>query len=149
MDSVNGILAGFRNDDALTQRQAVRLDYHRNPAIPDIFQCLIHIVECLVFRRRNSVFFHQILGERLAALDNCSRLRRSEARNALLIQHVHQSQNQRIVRCHHHIIHVFLHAPLRNLVQVLGTDCHAFRILRNSAVSRQRVDFRNLRALLQ
>lgn len=83
---------------------------------------------------------HQLFAERLASLDDRSRLRRPETGNALPFQKVDQPHDKGIVRRDDGKFDLILARERDDAIQFLCADGDAFRF-RHAGVSRQRVNF--------
>ena len=143
------VLPGLRDDDAFTQRQAVRFDDGRDRRFVQIGERFVHLGERLILSGRNVVFSHQILGEHLARFDDRRVFHRAEAFDSERFQPVNASHGQRIVRSDHGKIHRMALDEFHDPVDVRGPDIHAVRICRDTAVARQGVDRLNVFVLFQ
>ena len=68
------------------------------------------------------IFFHQILGKRLASLQNRCILSRSEYPEALCLQYICQSAYQRVIRCHKNQIHPLFLCICNNFIKFHYAD---------------------------
>ena len=97
----HGVLPGLSDEHTLAQSQTVGLDHHGQGAGLHIVHRGGSIGEHLILRRGDPVFFHQVLGKDLAALNDGGLRLRAEAGDPSGLQRVHRTQHQRIVRRHH------------------------------------------------
>ena len=145
-----GFGARGREDDALSERQPVRLDHdiafgervyvaHRRRLV----------VEIGVARRGDAVAGHEILCKCLAAFDDGGSLARTETRDTRVFEGVHRPEHQRIVGSDHTIIYLLTGAELDYRRDVLCADGHALGVSRHAAVPGQRVDPVRERTFLQ
>ena len=136
-DSLLCLLPALGDDDAFAQSQAVCLDDRGNGSRVQVSKGRIHIPEHLVAGRGDMVFFHQFLGEHLAAFQNGRIGPGAEAGNALGLQSVHGPQHQGVVRSHHGVIYFMDHGEVHDSRNVLGPDVHTLRFFLHSGVSGQ------------
>ena len=134
-----------RDDDALAQRQAVRLDDNRRALRIQIRQRLLHLGEDFAPRRGDAVFAHQVFREDLARFHLRGVSRRAERRNAFRFQPVHAAQRQRIIRRHADKIHLFPFRQRHNAVDIRRFHIgNAARHSRNARVARRAEQFRHI-----
>ena len=95
------------------------------------------------------IFFHEIFGKNLTALNFGRGFIRTEAGNAGRLQRVNRAQHQRIVGCHHGEIDLIFHRKIANARDVLSADIHTNSVLGDSSVTGERVNFVDLGALFQ
>ena len=135
LDGVFRFFPGLGDYDALAQSQTVCFYHYRYRTCFYVLKSLFHIVESLVFRRRYAVFFHQILGKGLAALDDGSLFVRSESLYPLCSESVNRPKHQRIIRSDHGKVDGFFHCEFNDLVDVLCPYINADGVLRYSSVA--------------
>ena len=141
LDCGDGGRAILRDQHALSQRQTVSLDDDGQGAGPDIVHGGAGVGEHLILRRRDAVFFHQILGKDLAALDDGGFRLRTEAGDTGGLQRVYRAEHQRIVRCDHGKINIVALGKGHLCGDVLRADVRdAHGVGRDAAVSGQAVD---------
>ena len=134
----------LRDDDALAERESVRLDDDGRALRINIGAGGVRVGEELILCRGDAVFFHQILGKCLARLDDGSLFVGAEARDARLGQRVHRAEGQWIVRRDDGVVDPvhFRKFDLRG--DVLCADLrHADRVGGDAAVTGQAVNFLN------
>ena len=136
------------DDDALAQREPVRLDDERILRALGILARRRIVVELAVVGGRDAVLFHQFFGERLGRLDDSRILMRTERAEAVALQHVDHAHRERIVgRDHrHHDVVVRLDEPEHSF-EVGRRDRSALRDLRNAGVAGQTIEFVDVFAL--
>ena len=110
---------------ALPQRQAVRLQHDGIVRLLQIFLSRLRILKGLIGRRGNMILFHQILGKRLASLQDGRVLPGAESPQSRFLQNVHKSLRQRIVRPYDDQIHRFFLCKGCDSVKLLYADRHA------------------------
>ena len=137
---VPGFFDCFRDHNAFTECQSVRLNDDRRFGSFQIGDRCRRITEGLVRCGRNLVFFHQIFGKRLAAFDDRRFFIRSEGFDAARPQQIHRTHDQRIVRCDNCQIDLLLHCEFRDFFNFLGADIHAYRVGSDAAVAGQCVN---------
>ena len=138
------LLLCFCNDNAFTQCQTIRLHNGRQRCGFEISQRLFHIIKHFIRRCGDAVFFHQIFGEHLAALQNCRLFIRPEARNTDCVQRIHHAQNQRIIRCNNSKINALFLCEGNHAFHILRRNIYAGRVLGNAAVAGQCIQLRYL-----
>ena len=109
----------------------------------------LHLVEDLIGSGGNAVFFHQVFGKDLAALDDGGVGLRAEAGDADFVQRIHRPQHQRIVRGHHGVVNGVFLGKVHNARNVRGGNVHALRVCRNASIAGQGIDFFNGFVLFQ
>ena len=132
------------DNDALAERESVRLDNDGRALRLNIGAGGVRVGEELILCRGDAVFFHQILGKCLARLDDGGLFVGAEARDARLGQRVHRAEGQWIVRCDDGVVDPvhFRKFDLRG--DVLCADLrHADRVGGDAAVTGQAVNFLN------
>ena len=141
LDRCNGGRAILCDEHALSQRQTVRLDDNGQGTGLDIVHGGTGVGEHLILRRRDAVFFHQLLGKDLAALDDGGFRLRTEAGDTGGLQRVHRAEHQRIVRRDHGKINIVALGKGHLCGDVLRADVrNAHGVGRDAAVSGQAVD---------
>ena len=138
----------LRDDYALAEGKPIRLDDGRVPRAPKIRKRGLRILEHGIRCGRDIVFAHQVFGEYLAAFDFSRLFIGPKAGDAECVEPVHCAKGQRVIRRNDCKIHRLLLCKGRNPVNLLGADGHAYRIRRNAAVSRKRVNGFNIRVFL-
>ena len=120
----------LRNDNALAERQSVRLD-DRGIAVSlgDVSKCRLRVVEHLIRRAGNAEPLHQILGKHLAALDDGGSPVGAEGADALRLKRVHHAENQRIVGRDEYAVHIELLCERHHSVDVVRGDVKNLRVL--------------------
>ena len=140
------MLSCLGNNYAFSKGKTVCLDNSGQRSRFNIFQSVIGILEDLIGRRWNAVFFHEVFGEDFTALDDGSLGLRAETRNANFLQAIHTAEYQRVVRCYYGEVHRVLLGKFDNAVQI---RCPNFRdaggVCSNAAVSGKGVDFLHVR----
>ena len=140
---------GLGDDDALAEREPVRLDDGRHRRGFDIRERRVHVGKDLVGGGRDAVFFHQILGKDLAALDDRGLFLRPEAGDTGGFERVDRAQNERIVRRDDGETDFFLDGEFHHAVDVFRADVNAHGVSRDAAVTGQTIDYVNFSALLE
>ena len=144
-----GLLPGLGDDDALAQRQTVGLDDGGDGSGVQIGKGGGHVAKNLVPGGGDAVFFHEIFGENLAALNDGSPGAGAEAGNFSRFQRVHAAQHQGIVRRDHGVIYLFLLGKGDDLVDFRCADGDAHRVRRDAAVAGEGKNLRDVRILFQ
>ena len=144
-----GLLPGLGDDDALAQRQTVGLDDGGDGSGVQIGKGGGHVAKNLVPGGGDAVFFHEILGKDLAALDDGSPGAGAKAGDFSRFQRVHAAQYQRVVRRDHGVIYLFLLGKGDDLVDFRSADGDAHRVRRNAAVAGEGENLRDLGILFQ
>ena len=135
------LLPGLRDDHALAKRQTIRFYHHRDRVVIKVGTGSSRVGKDCVARSRDIVFVHQLLGKRLAGLNDRRLCVRAEAGHACGGQGVHRPQRQRVIRRHYGIIDAMGLCKCRLRGDVLRADLrHANGIGGYAAVSRQAVD---------
>ena len=138
------LLDRLRDDDALAERQAVRLDDDGRALRINIGAGGVRVGEELILCRGDAVFFHQILGKCLARLDDGGLFVGAKARDARLGQRVHRAEGQRIVRRDDGVVDPVRFRKFDLRGDVLCADLrHADRVGGDAAVTGQAVNFLN------
>ena len=138
------LLDRLRDDDALAERQAVRLDDDGRALRLNIGAGGLRLGEELILRRGDAVLFHQILGKGLARLDDGGLFVGAEARNARLAQRIDRAEGQRIVRRDDGVVDPVRFRKFDLRGDVLCADLrHADRVGGDAAVTGQAVNFLN------
>ena len=136
VDTVGGLLLILADQNALAQRQAIRFDNDRVLALGlDVVHDLFRIVERLIFRCRNAVFFHQVFAEHLAGLNAGRSLVGAESRDADSSQCIDHAQGQRVILGDDYIIEGFFFRKLDHRVHIGGRDGLAGGIVADAAVA--------------
>ena len=143
MNSFNCGFSGFGNNYAFSKRKTVSFDNGGDGCGFKIFKSGFHIVKYFVFSGGNSVFFHKVFGENLAAFDDCSVCSGAEARDSFCFKSINCSENKRIVRSNNCVIDVMGNSEFNDCVDIFCADCYAFGIGGDAAVARKRIDFCN------
>ena len=141
---LQGLVPVGAQNHALAQGQTVGL--HHKAAFRlgvQVADRPVIIVEGFVSGGGNAVFLHQVLGEHLAALDDGGLLVGAEGGNARLPEHVHQPQAQRIIRGHHHIVHLLLLAEGGDARHIGGLEGHQFAQGGHAAVAGRGIELRD------
>ena len=95
IDGIECLLLRHGDDNALACRKAIRLDDDGSALLTDVGACGFCRGKDLIARRRDSILFHEILGEGLRALDlRCVRAR-AKGTNARRLELIHQPIHQR------------------------------------------------------
>ena len=135
------LLDRLRDDDALAERQAVRLDDDGRALRLNIGAGGLRLGEELILRRGDAVLFHQILGKGLARLDDGGLLVGAEAGNTRRAQRVHRAEGEGIVRRDNGVVDPVRLGKLDLRGDVLCADLtDADRVGGDAAVAGQAVD---------
>ena len=135
------------DENALAERQSVCLQHDRELRCLQVSQRLVRVVKVLIGRCGNSVFFHQILGEGLGALQDSRVFPGAKDAQPLFFKHIHDSAHQRIVHAYYRQIDLFFLCERCQLLKFHGANGHAFRIFFDARVSRRAVYLFCLRTL--
>ena len=92
------LVPGPGDHDPLAGGQAVRLDHDRRPDLLDEVQCRLHFGEDLVGGGRNAVLLHDILGKRLARLNEGGILAGAEDLQVVILEQVDNAEGKREFR---------------------------------------------------
>ena len=144
-----GLFHGGGYHHTLAQSQTVRLDYDGSTLPVDVGQGLLHVGEGLILGGGDVVLFHQLLGERLAGLQNGGVGPGAEGGDARRLQGVHHAQSQGIVRGHHDKVHGVVLGPGHHVLHIGGLDGHTLGHLGDASVAGGAVQLRNFGALGQ
>ena len=130
MNSFYSLLFVLCKDNSLAKGEPVCFyDCRISVLLFDICNGIFAIVKDLILCCGYIVFFHQLLGEHLAALDDSCIFFRSEGLESLSLQSIYHSKHQRIVGCNHHHIHAQFLCKSNNAVDIRCTYVKAFCIL--------------------
>ena len=149
-DGIECFLLILCNDNALAQRQTIRLDDSRILVL--VFQISLscfRIIEYTIFCGRNVILLHQFLGKHLAAFQNCRIFLGTKGHKALCLHGICHAQNQRIIRCNKDQIYFQLFCQLDHAVNIGCLYRKALGILGNTAVAGCAVQRIYLRTLCQ
>ena len=127
MDGVEGFVHRHGDDDALAGSEAVGLDDDWSALFLNVGAGLIGIGEDFVFGRRDAVFLHEVLRERLRALDFSGALRRAEGLDAGRVHRIDNTIRQRHFRTDDDEVDVFFFGELDEIVVI--RDGNAFDAL--------------------
>ena len=137
----------LRNDHALAECKPIRLDDGRITCFFQVGKRSLRFGEHLISRRGNAITLHQGFGEHLATFDLRCLCVRPKAGDAKRVKPVHCAHRKRVIRRDNGKIHRLFLCKCRDFVNFLCADGYAYRIRRNAAVSRQRIDRFYLRIL--
>ena len=137
------------DDDALAERQPVRLDDGGIGRVLQICDGCLGLGERFALCRGDAVFFHEFLGKDLAALDDGGVLGGAEAGDARRFQRIDAAQNERIVGRDDGEVHLLLTGDADDAFDVRRLDGDALRVLRDAPVAGQGVDFARAPALTE
>ena len=140
-NSLHSLLTGHSDDNTLAQSQTVSLDNSGDGSRFQILQRCFHIGEDFISSSGNTVLLHEVLGENLTALNDCSICLGAKARDTLLFQCIHAAQNQGIIGCNNGIVNAGLHSKINDGINVLCTDVYTGSILCHTAVTGCYKDF--------
>ena len=150
LQAVLGLGLVLADEDALAQRQAVRLDDHRPFALrPDVVEGLGGVVKGLVGGGGDAVFLHQVLGKDLGRLDPGGRLVGAEGGDAHRRQRVHHAEGQGVVLGDHDVVEGLLFGKGDHRLHVGGLDVLANGVIADAAVAGGAPDLGAGRALFQ
>ena len=137
------------DDNALAESKSVGFDDGGIFRALKVCDRLGGVVENLIRRRGNTVFFHEIFCKNLAALNCRSSLIRTEAGYAGIVQSVDCAEHKRVVRGNNGKINAVFNGETHLRVYILCAYINAYGVARNAAVSRQSVYFTDPAALFQ
>ncbi len=136
------------DDDALAERQTVRLNDDGERALLQVRKRGLLLRKDLVLCGGDAVTAHQVLGKAFASLDDRRFCVGSETRNAGFGQFVHRAEDQRIVGRDDGVIDLVFDGKINDCGDVLCADVHAGGIHSDAAVAGQGKDFGHRRILL-
>ena len=143
VNGVKSLVEIFGDYNTLAERKSVRLDNRRESRGFKIVRRRFGSIKNLVACGGNIIFFHQVFGENLTALDRRRLCLGTEARNTDFVQSVNGSENKRIVGSYNSIIDLVFTGKIYNSVNILCADRNTSCVLGNSAVTGQSKDFLN------
>ena len=141
LDSGDRLVNCLRDNNALAERQTVRLDDNRCGVLSlYIVNRLLRVVKHLIFGGRNAVLFHHVLGEHLARLNNRGVCVRTEGADACRFQRVHHAGGKRIVGSDKHKVNGVVLGKPNHALLVHHVDGDGFGVARNAAVAGSTVE---------
>ena len=144
------LLDCLRDDDALAERETVRLDDDGRALGVDVGTGGGRVGKDAVFCGGNVVFLHQVLCKRLARLDDGGLFVRAEAGDARRAQRVHRAEGKGVVRRDNGIINAVRLGKFDLRGDVLRADLtDADRVGGDAAVAGQTVNFLDRGIFLQ
>jgi hypothetical protein len=126
------------NHHALARREAVGLDDDRESELlagDRRVRCLERVTRPKA-RRRHAVTGHEVLGECLARLEPCRRLRRPDDRAPLPGEEIDDATTERQLRAHDRQVHAFPRGDRQQLRRLAGVDRDATRHVGSSRITR-------------
>ncbi len=120
LDGCVGLGDRAADEDALAERQPIRLDRHLTAAFGGEGARRLGVAEGAVGGRRDAGFQHQLFGERLAALDPTGRAVRPEHRHSPSTQHIAHAGVDGRLRTQHSEINFFRPCQLQQRSRVIG-----------------------------
>ena len=122
--------------DALAQRQAVRLDHSRIPVLlADVPQGLGRILEYLIPGGGDAVGFHEVFRKYLAAFQDRGIRPGAEGGDPCLLQGVYHPGHQRVVRRYQDQVRPAFPSQGYYAVHIGGGHVKTGRVTRNAAVA--------------
>ena len=135
-----GLLKVLADEDALPESKAVCLEDSREFCLrPKVRDRCRRVRKCLIGGGRDAVLLHQILGKRLASLDNGGIFPGAEDAQPGGLQRVNQSGAQRIILAAHHQIDPVLLRKRGLPVEFHHTDRYTLRDLCDAGIARRTV----------
>ena len=150
MNSLFGLFQILSDNHAFAQRQSVGLNDCRETVLPlDIFHYFAGIVEHLIFCGGNAVFFHQVFGKHLTALDLGRFFAGAESGDPCFFHRVGHSQHQWIIRGDHCEIDALFFRKGNHALHIGCFYIHRRGLHADAAVARRTVNAFDLRVFCQ
>ena len=136
----------FADQDALAQGKSGSFENDGERSCLKIGQRLVRVIEGLIGRGRNAVFFHQILGKSFASFDDSGVCGRAENTQSLCFKGVHNTCAERIVHAADSEIDLFLFCNSRQCCEIHGPDRNALGNTCNAGVAGSAIQLRHTAA---